>query len=308
MIQGEDDLSVDGADVDGLTVAERAELDAEAAEATAPKQPEQAAAEPEIEPEPEKPDATAEALQSLAQQQARTADVLAAVANKVLPEQQPAAQQEPEPTKEPDWEAMRAELKAKHKNGDLEDDAYEDAREALIEQRAEWRATAAAEARIAQQRKQDSDSAWDRSLNAFLGRAENSSFLADSATTAVFNTYLSQVFGQNPGASYDALLSEAMKLTQERFGVATKGQSQQAKDAIEKEVQKRRAEAGKVPPDLSRAPQAGTVATDRGDKYQSLDDLDIDSLEDRLARMPDAEVDDYLATAPGGLLDNPRAA
>lgn len=297
---GEDDLLEDGTDEGGLTAAERAELTAAEAEASAPPAP-SAAPPPPPEDEPIKPDATAEALQSLAQQQARTADVLAAVANKVLPEQQTQQQEQPpEASTEPDWDAERREIKEKYERGDLDDDQFEAAREALFERKSEWRATETAKALLEQQRKQEEDAAWDRSLNTFL-TDENRKFLADVAATAVFNTYLSQVAQNSPGGSYDAMLAEAMRLTRARFGAP---QATDPKAAIQNAVDQRRATS--APPDLSRAPQAG-VSSIEGDKFRSLDELDIDSLEDRISRMPDAELDEFLATAPGGLLDNPRA-
>lgn len=308
MIHGnEADLNIDSADADGLTAAERAELDAEAAEAaknTEQKQPAKAELEPQS--EPEKHDATAEALQTLAQQQARTADVLAAVASKVLPEQQQGAPK-PEPAKEPDWDALRAELRAKHSDGEMDDDEYEDAREALLEQRAEWKAEQRVEARFQQQRQADQTASWDRSLNSFLGNPANEKFLADPAHTAVFNMNLSAICKESPGASYDTMLAEALARTQAKFGVAQDA-AQGAKAAIDKAVAERRAAAQNVPPDLSRAPQAGSASMVRAEKFQSLDDLDIDSLEDRIARMSESELDEYLADAPGGLRDNPRAA
>ena len=302
---GEADLNIDGADADGLTAAERAEVDAEAEQAAASKQPEP---EPEPakgpEPEPAKPDATAEALQSLAQQQARTADVLAAVASKVLPEQKETPAAAPQ---EPDWASQRAALKTKHEAGEITDDEYEDAREALLEQKAEWKAEQRVEARFQQQHQADQAASWDRSLNTFLARPANEKFLADPAHTAVFNMHLSAIWKESPGASYDGMLAEALKRTQTKFGVS-QNMAQDPKVAIDKAVNERRAAAHNAPPDLSRAPQAGSASMDRGDKFKSLDDLDIDSLEDRIARMPESELDEYLADAPGGLRDNPRAA
>ena len=75
--------------------------------------------------------------------------------------------------------------------------------------------------------------------------------------------------------------------------------------AIEAERKKRDAASGKPPTTLDRAPQAGT-ATPSGVDAQ-LDNLPISDLEDTLARMPADKLDQYLASAPGGLRDNPRA-
>jgi hypothetical protein len=323
---------------DGLTDAERAELAADTASGGAPTQAQaadaQAAAAAEAAKPTEeqadaaaaaaketKPDPTAAALSALAESQERTAAVLADVAKAVAKDPPPAAAAAA-PT-EPDWDAQRRALKEKFDKGELDDSAYETEREKLIEQKAEWRAEQKASATVqaalkqqdelrARQQQEELDAQWNRSLREFMAVETNAAFLSDNTRTAAFNAVLTAVAGEMPGANYAQMLNEALLRTQKAFGVspppaaaaAVKAADDRA--AIEKAVAARAAQAGNVPPDLSRAPQAG-ADDGRGNKFQDLDVLGVNDLENRLARMTPDQIEEFLESAPGGLRDNPRS-
>ena len=311
-------------DADDFTAAERAELDADTAAGGAPtgEQPAAAApaaAAPAAADAPAagaaadtaaQDDATARAFQQLAEHQAATSQALAEVTKRLNPDPAPAAEPTPEaPPQEPNWDAEKAALKQKFDDGDIDDDQYERERENLVERRAEWRADARVRegfARMEQEQQQRAaqtlEKQWNDSLASFMADEGNASFLGDHTRAAAFNAVLATVAQEKPDVGYPAMLAAAMNRTRTAFGMAVPN-PQADKDKIAEAVKNR--QQTQTPPDLSRAPQAG--AADMGeDKFAHLDGLDADALENALARMPESEIEDFLASAPGGLLDNPR--
>lgn len=308
-------------DVDGLTAEERAELEADTASGGAPTGERAAAEEPAPTPTPEptpdpepKEDATAKALNTLAETQAQTAAALAEVTKNLERKPEPAPTPEPEAPKEPDWDAERKALKQKLEDGDLDDAAYETERELLLERKAEWKAEQRASALVTEhlqqaqqqaqeQRQADLDRQWDESMKAFMKVEANASLLADPTRVAAFNAVLSAVAQELPGSTYTQMLDEARDRTMKAFNI-TPPNAVDEKKVVDTKVAARKETA--APPDLSRAPAAGGD-NDRGDnEFAELDDMDIDELENQLARMKPEDVERFLETAPGGLLDNPR--
>lgn len=308
-------------DADGLTEAERAELAADDASGGAPtgeaaSVPAPAPApEPEPAPAPEPtPDPRDAALTALAETQLQTAAALAKATENMERREQPAPTPEPETPKEPDWEAERKALKDKFDDGDLDDDEYERERELLMERRAEWRAEQKAAAMVSehlekahqqavQRHQEDLDRQWEQSMQAFMGVEANATLLADPTRVAAFNAVLAAVAQEQPDATYAQMLDEARDRTMKAFNMAPPAAPADDKRKVAEALAAR--QPGATPPDLSRAPAAG-FDNERGGEFKDLDDLDIDELENRLARMPEADVDRFLETAPGGLLDNPR--
>jgi len=308
-------------DADGLTVEERAELTADEASGGAPtgaaaQAAPTAPAAPAEAPPTVTPDPRDAALTALAETQAQTAAALAKVTENLDRRQQPEppATPEPEAPTEPDWDTERKALKQKYDDGDLDDDQFEQAREELLERRAEWRAEQRAAALVNQYREQDQaqaqqrqqealDRQWESSMQAFMGVEANANLLADPTRVAAFNAVLASVAQEKPNASYSEMLDDARDRTMRAFNMTPPTiitDKQKIADALKNR------QATQVPPDLSRAPAAGFDA-ERGNEFGDLDDLDVDELENRLAHMKEEDVERFLETAPGGLLDNPRS-
>lgn len=308
---------------DGLTEAERAELEADAASGGAPTgeqpapgpaadqppaAPAAAADEPDRgAPEPDPRDAT---LAALAQTQAQTVQTLAAVAERLGGGQEqprpPAGEEPPQPT-EPDWEAQKAELRQRLDDGDLDDDQYELERERLLEKRAEWiaeqRAAKLIEERLERQQKEALDRQWDEAVRAFNAVEANAKFLQDPVRLAAFNAVLGSIAQERPDVGYSDMLTMARDRTMQAFNM-TPPDTVDPKRAVAEAIAKR--QPAQVPPDLSRAPAAG-FDNERGtNEFDALDDMNIDQLENELARKPEDWVERFLESAPGGLLDNPR--
>lgn len=319
---------------DGLTDAERAELDADTASNGAPTgaaatpalaaTPEPVEAKPEPTPEPEaKVDPTTQVLAQLVEQQSATAAALDAVAKAVAPKSEPAVDPTPAAPAEPDWEGEKKALRAKYEANELDDDAYEQAREALLERKTEHRAqqlaSKAVEERFAKdqadreaQAKKDADARWDSAVGTWMQDAGNAALFGDQAKATTFNALLAAVAKEKPNLAYADLLNETRDRTLRAFGqtVAAPAADAAAKAAVEKALKDRATGTPPPPVDMSRAPVAGDGGNgdERTNKYAELDNLDVDDLENRLAHMPEDQIDDYLASAPGGLLDNPRQA
>lgn len=311
---------------DELTEQERAELDADTASGGAPTETKEAEQPPAVE-DPDAAtaarieaaeDATARAMASISETQAQTAAILADIAAAKSPTAAPAAvdPETPAVPVEPDWDAERKALRAKYDEGELDDDAYEQERENLIERKAEWKADQRAsqiveqrlqaEANAQSQRWQEArDQEWDAALKSFMDDKANAPILTNSDRNDVLNVMLQKVSNENPTAPFDAMFAEAAARTRKLLNLpgAEPDQGKQQQAAVAKAVAARQPTS--APPDMSRAPQAG-MGNDRGDEFADLDNMDVDDLENRLARMSEADVLRYLETAPGGLLDNPR--
>jgi hypothetical protein len=326
-----------GPDLD-LTPAEQAELDADIASggaatnsaAAAPPAPAnddaaaaasadadaQAAAK---EPAPAAPVLAAadnsEALARLAETQERTAAALDAVAQRLQPAPA-AAEAAPAAPTEPDWDKLKTDLRGRYDRNEIDDEEYEREREALLERKAEHRAEQRAadlvDRRLQEDAKQraaqvekDAEARWNSAVDAFSAQPLTQKLFEDDIRRATFQHVLNNVAAEKPTLSYAELLVEARNRTLKAFNM----EPAPAKDPG-KEIQAalaQRQEGARPAPDLSRAPNAG-AGSEGNDKFASLDSMDINSLEDHLARLPEHEIDRYLEDAPGGLRDNPRGA
>lgn len=269
-----------------------------------------ASAEPEA-PAAEQPDpnselrAEAAAARAAAERAAAAAEELRA-AERAREDAQRLAEQEAA-NKEPDWGQQMADLKAKLDAGDLDDDQYEAERERIYEAKTDWRAAKAArdatEEALSQRAQADQDKAWSDATAAFQAKPENAALLANPIQLAAFNQAVS-LEAQKGYTSFTELLDRARTTVVTAFGGKIDVPADPAK-AIEAAKAARDAKAGGEAPHLHRAPNAG-AATDRDNKYEHLDSLSIDDLENAVARMDPDALNDYLASAPGGLKDNPR--
>lgn len=294
---------------DGLTDGERAEVNADAAGTTAATEAAPATPESDAEPEPatpETPDAAlvgAKALTDAAGAVSKAAEALAAASTTRAPETTAA-----QPAAERDFDAERKALKAQYDKGEIDEDRYESERERLLEERADARAAKTINDRLAAARQEQQQEDWSRTVNAFRRDPGNAKLYDDPVRQSTFTAQVHVVAAENPTGTYTEWLAGARDRTLAAFGLlnATDPDAEAKKAAaIEAERKKRDAASGKPPTTLDRAPQAGT-ATPSGVDAQ-LDNLPISDLEDTLARMPADKLEQYLATAPGGLRDNPRA-
>lgn len=303
---------------DGLTDGERAELDAEkagkapgaddaAAAAAAAKTDDGAAAAAVVEePAPVVKDdpaaASAKAMAEAAGAITKAAEAMAA-ANTRQPEKVEQA-----PAR--DFDAERVALKVQFDKGEIDEDEYENRRERLLEEKADFKAAERFNAMSAERDQAAAQAEWTRTVRAFQSDPANAKLFDDTTRNGSFNALVHAVAAENPNGSYLDWLNTARERTLSAFGIVTKAPSadEAAKqaEAIKKAEAERAAAAGKATPTLDTAPAAGAqIAT--GPEAQ-LDALPISDLEDALARMPADKAEQYLASAPGGLRDNPRAA
>jgi hypothetical protein len=293
-----------------MTSSEQALIDAHNTPETAPEPAAVAApAAPEPEAQPEDPAAALRAdtaaARAAAERAAAAAEELRA-AERAREEAQRRAAEEAA-NKEPDWQQQLSQLKQRLEAGDIEDDQYEAERERIYEAKTDWRSAQAArratEEALAQRAQADQEQAWQDATNAFQAKAENAALLADPIRLAAFNQAVS-LEAQKGFSNYTELLDRARATVVKTFG----GQIEVPADpaaAIAAAKAERAAQAGGEVPHLHRAPTAG-AAGDRDNKFAHLDDLGIDDLENAVARMDPDTLNEYLATAPGGLRDNPR--
>lgn len=210
--------------------------------------------------------------------------------------------------------AAKAEAKAlaqQYDDGDIDATKYEaekervqDAREAIVEARAE----AKIEAKITERDKANAERAaadadakaesdWTTAQTRFFADPGNAALVADPIKKAAFVAAVEMAGGEGY-ANFDELLVNARtKIT----GVAAVDTTKTLRDA----QFDRTKEAGGKPVDTLRdVPSAGNADSAPG---AALDNLGISELEDALFKMSDADRSRYLAGAPGGLNDNPRA-
>ncbi len=280
---------------------ETAVLNEAAAEAEADKVAVAAPPEPAPEPAAPEPAAPDPVLAALAEQ---------AAATRALAEQVAAAQRQPEPAAaEVPARDFAAELAALRSAYDADDstmtladyeaqaDAIKEARNSLQTQAAINAALAAQEEARKRQAEELADAQWQASYARFSADPGNAAMLADPIKRAGFEAALQLEYQATPGASYDDMLVAARaRLT----GVPAVDTSKTLRDA----AFARQTATPDPAPTLRDIPSAGVQDGSAG---AALDALNISDLEDALARMPDADRERFLAEAPGGLRDNPRA-
>lgn len=213
-----------------------------------------------------------------------------------------------EANKAPDWDALKAELRQKRDAGELDEDEYEVENEKLADQRADWRGAAAARtehARIQQEeaaRRQtaavaDQEAQWNTAYSAFEKDPGNAVILQDATRARAFNAELQAIGEANPSMSYADMLVLTRNNVLKAFSIQ-QSTAQRDADAIAAEQRRREREAGRVPTDLNGLPNAGQDVI-IGGKYAHLDGLDIDALENAIARMSEADQRAFLLDAPG---------
>jgi len=302
---------------DGLTEGERAEAAADAAgtatgtaadpaadaaaetaAATAAAEKTAADAAAAAAAEEPKPDKGAAALEAAAAALTRVADTVAAQ-NAPKPEA---------PTEKPrDFAAEKVALKEQLDKGEIDEDAYDAKREKILEDAADFRADQRIATRMQQQREADVQANWETTVDSFSKDPTNAKLYDSPVRNAAFNAMVHIVAKELPRGSHTQWLTEARDRVLKEFGFNTTAADPAATAAALKKAQDERdAAAGKKPPvSIAQAPAAG--AGDMPSGHQQLDSLPISDLEDAMARLPADKLEEYLAAAPGGLKDNPKA-
>lgn len=137
--------------------------------------------------------------------------------------------------------------------------------------------------------------------------AEHKAFMANPLYAKVMQDAINAVEAQTPGLPPAELMSRAEKAAFEFTRWTPPAADDAAKKAAEAEAAKREAIAkakadrkpGKVPTTLGGTPTGAHVDTPTGSAFSNLDALDIDTLENEVARMSDAQLEAYLQDAPG---------
>lgn len=137
--------------------------------------------------------------------------------------------------------------------------------------------------------------------------AEHKAFMANPLYAKVMQDAINAVEAQTPGLPPAELMARAEKAAFEFTRWTPPAADDAAKKAAEDEAAKREAIAkakadrkpGKVPATLGGTPTGAHVDTPTGSAFANLDALDIDTLENEVARMSDAQLEAYLQDAPG---------
>lgn len=292
-------------DIDTTIDNEAAVIAEAAAEATAAKE---AAAAPVVEtPEPVvEPVVAAATPDPVAAAIAENAAATRALAEQLTARQQPEATPAVVTEAPRDFAAELAAAKQAYEDGDLTQDAYDAKRDEVIEARLEAKVEAKLAARAeqdaadrAKQTEQQAEEAWKTAQGKFFTDPGNAALVEGNIKKAAFGAAVQEAFTEFGNTkSYDELLVIAReKIT----GVVAIDPNKAIKDAEAKRALDARTTPAQT---LREVPNSGD---NDGAPGSSLDNLPISDLEDAMFRMSDAERARYLADAPGGLRDNPRA-
>lgn len=288
-----------------LTSSEQEVIAADKAEAQAAEEAKRAAEVPPPTPEPEPaPDPIAEALAAnAAETRALRERLEAQEAQRIADAEAAAAANAPPPR---DFEAERTALAKRFDEDDdftLDDRlaaereiASAEAKQAAAKEFAEAQAAQRAQAEAAQAAAEDAK--WEAAKARFFADPGNAALVDGRIKTAGFLAALEEAAAEGV-TDYDQVLVKAREKVTGVPAVDTD-------KAVREAAFNRTKEANAVAPNTLRdVPNTSNPGDSPG---ASLDNLDISDLEDKLAAMTDADRERYLASAPGGLQDNPRAA
>ena len=133
--------------------------------------------------------------------------------------------------------------------------------------------------------------------------AKNEAFMANPLYAEAMQQAIAAIDKREPGLTAEALLQKAEKaafeFTRYTPPAAPAATDEATKKAALAAARKQRT-PGKTPATLGGAPTAALVDASAGNSaYAELDSMDIDALENKLARMKPDDVEKYLADAPG---------
>lgn len=289
----------DRLDHDDLSDAERAAIESETDTGAEAQPPAAAAPAPAAEPAREEPeDSATTELREAAHALTAAAEAMRQSQAQAASEPPPAAEPPPAPR---DFNAELAALEAKYDDGELDMKEFLRERDVLREAQIEARMEAKLQAQQSAAQAQQLEQSWASAYGAFFSGpdAEVNARLATDALKPGFDAIAVQLIAQ--GKSFDEALTEARKQVFTQIGIPLPSAAS-AEDAIAKATSARQP-AARPGPGLGDMPAAASLATGAA---QELDNLGIEELENRIARMSPAELDAYLASSEGGLRDNPR--
>lgn len=200
-----------------------------------------------------------------------------------------------------DFNAELAALEARYDDGELDMKEFMRERDAVREAQLEARMEAKLQAQQSAAQAQALEQSWASAYTGFFSGADAqvNARLATDALKPGFDALAVRLIAE--GKTFDQALTEARRQVFEQIGIplptATSGE-----DAVAKATAARQP-AARPGPGLGDMPAAASLATGAA---QELDNLPIEELEARIARMSPAEQEAYLASADGGLRDNPR--
>lgn len=200
-----------------------------------------------------------------------------------------------------DFDAAYKQLQAQYDDGAIDGDKLQ------ADQRALAREEGAYTARLTiweeSQRTSAQQAALDFNTMALSWEAANKDFMANTTRAQLMQQTLAAIDQQTGGTLPPAeLFARAQKDAFEAFNYASPAAAA-APSAADKAKAIAAATAARkpaaVPQTLANADAAAPIEQGRNSTFDGLDNLDISSLEDALARMPAVQREAYLAGAPG---------
>lgn len=288
----------DDVDDDNLTEAERQAL-ADTEPDPEPDPAPQAAADADPDPAPAAPDP--------ADRIGAAADKLSAAAERLASRVEPDPEPEPDPAPaDParDFEAELKALKEEYEEGRLDMDEYlgkrDDIRDERSDARLEARLAAEREQQTAEQARLSQEATqqrWKDATTEFFADPTNAALVDNPIKTGAFQAAIQEAGKQVPQGDFNAVLAKARELV---GGAPVSDVDVKLRDAKHQRIKGEPEPA----PTLRDVPNAASHETPGA----MLDGMEISDLEDKVMQMTPEARDRWLATAPGGLGDNPRRA
>lgn len=198
-----------------------------------------------------------------------------------------------------DFAAELQSLKEQFNDGKIDDDQYEAARDEIVVARAQAATTEALRQEFAEQ-------AWATNCKAFLQRPENATLLRSKEIQGLWQQAM-QMAVENAAAEGKVLtddweiLTAGRDLLFQQMGLsADVPAAGPAAPAAEPPKPNRAPPLGDAPPSLANAPAAPPGTKETAD---SLADLGIVELEQRMAGMTEQQQEALLASVPGAFID-----
>jgi hypothetical protein len=286
----------DRLDHEGLSDAERAAIEEQDDQGNDTKPPAaDAGAPPAASPAAEADDEDQDDERTELREAARDLrEAAAAMRAKEQAVEQPPAEPAPAPR---DYDAEMAALEEKYENGEIENREFQRAFGEIVRARTLDEARQERQAEVAKQQQE----AFARAYGEFFtgAEAEVNQRLQTKALKGGFDDIVVQLVAQ--GTSHMDALREARRQVFEQVGLSLPGAADEK--AAKEDAVAKRASRDRPAPGLGDVPAAGALSTNVDSE---LDSLDVVELEKRLARMSPDKVEAYLASADGGLRDNPR--
>lgn len=210
----------------------------------------------------------------------------------------PVVAAQPEEPKPPrDFEAAYAENQRKFDEGEIEAGEFQKELRDISREEAGYVARLEIFKEQQQSAAQRAQTEFNTAASAW--EAQHKDFMSNPLRAKAMQDAIEAVDKQTPGLSPTDLLAAAQKAAFEVYNYTPPEPPTpaDARKAVARAVAARKPAA--VPQTLSGAPTAAHVDANGGSAFANLDAMDIDSLENKVAMMTDAQQEAYLADAPG---------